>query len=343
MKFQLKRYQGDNPQPILVPRKEIPWESKAVFNPSVVYDQGIYRMLYRTYPDIFDTTTPRGHRPGFRFKNQISYIGYAESKDGILFTQRDAAFISPSEGYDKYGCEDPRITKIGDTFYITYTAIDTLIEKKDPNIKIRIALATTKDFVTVEKHGIIGPPHRSKAAAFFPEKVYGGKIALAMTINSDSTNSQVAIRYYDSMNDVKGQTDESWADFLKETTAVAPLGTLWWLDRGPELGAAPIKTNKGWLLIFSNEAMTDTWSIGAALLDLDDPQKLIARTSGNILQPVTDYEREGLVPNVTFPEGAVVVGEDLYVYYGAADTVIGLATCKLDDLLDYILSFKIQN
>ena len=109
-------------------------------------------------------------------------------------------FISPDKDYDRYGCEDPRITKIDDTFYITYTAIDTLIEKKDPNIKIRIALAWTKDFITIEKHGI-GPPN-NQSIRFLSPKVNGGKIALAMTISPDSTNSHIAIRYFDSMQEV---------------------------------------------------------------------------------------------------------------------------------------------
>jgi beta-1,2-mannobiose phosphorylase / 1,2-beta-oligomannan phosphorylase len=341
MKFKLERYPNNtNPKPILVPRKEIGWEAKAVFNPSVVYDEGVFKMLYRTYPDIFEPKAPRLNRPGFYFKNQISHIGYAESKDGINFDRREKSFISPSEDYDKYGCEDPRITKIGDTFYITYTAIDTPLHDKDPNTKIRIALATTKDFVTVEKHGIIGPPKQSKAAAFFPENVNGGKVGLIMTISPDSTNSHVVIRYYDSIDEVMNQTDDSWTKFLETSQNEAILQTKWWLHRGPELGAPPVKTDHGWLLIFSNESMSDSWTIGAALLDLNNPNKLITRTPGYILQPKTDYERKGIVPNVTFPEGVLIVGDELYVYYGSADTVIGLATCKLKDLFDYILSFR---
>lgn len=82
--------------------------------------------------------------------------------------------------------------------------------------------------------------------------------------------------------------------------------------------------------------MSDSWTISAALVDYNEPHKLIARASGYILQPVTEYERNGFVPNVTFPEGAVIVGDDLYIYYGCADTVIGLATCKLKDLLGYL-------
>jgi predicted GH43/DUF377 family glycosyl hydrolase len=86
--------------------------------------------------------------------------------------------------------------------------------------------------------------------------------------------------------------------------------------------------------------MSHTWTVAAALTDLHEPHKLIARTPGFILQPVMDYEREGIVPQVTFPEVAVIVGDELYVYYGAADTVIGLARCKLDELLDYLEQFK---
>lgn len=320
---------------------DIDWEATAVFNPSVIYDKGIFRMLYRTYPRETQEGEKKLYKPGHRLLNQISYIGYAESKDGINFERRLNPFIGPGEEYDKYGCEDPRITKIDDTFYITYTAIDTLIEKKDPNIKVRIALASTKDFVTIEKLGIIGPPTKSKAASFFPEKINGKKIALIMTIASDSTNSHVAIRYYDSMNEVLAQTDESWAKFLETSQDTAVLQTKWWLQRGPELGATPVKTDRGWLLVFSSEAMSDSWTVGAALLDINNPSKLIARTPSYILQPVTEYERNGLVPNVTFPEGAVIVKDELYVYYGCADTVIGLATCKLRELLDYLEQNKV--
>lgn len=339
MSFQLERYPSNtDPKPIIEPRKNVSWEAKAVFNPSVVYDNGIFRMLYRTYPDILETGEPRLKRPGFKFKNQISYIGYAESVDGINFERRENPFISPDTEYDKFGCEDPRITKIDDTFYITYTAIDTLIEKNDPDIKIRIALATTKDFITIEKHGIIGPSIRSKAAAFFPEKI-NNQLGLLMTISADSTNSRIAVKYYNSFQDVFNITQKDWNNFLEDTSNTV-LKTEQWLHRGPELGATPIKTEKGWLLIFSSESMSDSWTIGAALLDSNDPTKVIARTSGYILQPVTNYEREGLVPNVTFPEGAIIVNDKLYVYYGCADTVIGLATYNLNDLLDYILSFK---
>jgi predicted GH43/DUF377 family glycosyl hydrolase len=169
MKFQLERYPtNENPKPILTPRSEIGWEGKAVFNPSVVFDQRIFRMLYRTYPSTLEKAKPRLTRPGFYFKNQVSHIGYAESKDGINFERRENPFISPDADYDRYGCEDPRMTKIGDTFYITYTAIDSSLEDLENKPRVRIALAETKDFIGLKKHGIIGPSSRSKAGAFSP-------------------------------------------------------------------------------------------------------------------------------------------------------------------------------
>ena len=340
-KFYLTRYPSDKQaKPILTPRNNISWEAKAVFNCGVVQDRDIFRMLYRTYPKELKETAPKLVRPGFHFDNQISYIGYAESDDGKHFRARDEAFISPDTDYDNYGCEDPRITKFGDTFYITYTAIDTPLESKDPRPNIRIALATTKDFISVKKHGIVGPPTASKASALFPELVNNGKIGLALTISPDSTNSYVAVRYYDSIEKLLQSSEKEWNNFLANSKDTTLLETHWWLHRGPELGAPPIKTDRGWLFIYSAESMSGTWTITAALADINEPHKLISRAPGYILQPVTDYEREGLVPNVTFPSAAVIVGEELYIYYGAADTVIGLATCKLNDLLDYVDSFR---
>jgi len=339
--FYLTRYpSGQEPRPIFTPRQNIAWESKAVFNPSVVYDNRLFHMLYRTSPVEMTSDKPRINRPGMYYSHNVSHIGYASSTDGIHFAPKDIPFISPDQAYDRYGCEDPRISKIGDTFYITYTAIDRPLEDKINPARVRIALASTKDFLTIHKHGIIGPEKTSKAAAFFTEPVNGGKIALALTISSDSTNSHVAIRYYDSLEQAIQPSTEGWNTFLERSQETALLRTYGWLERGPELGAPPIKTDRGWLLIYSAESMASIWTITAGLADLHEPHKLIARAQGYILQPVTIYEREGVAPNVTFPSAAVVVGDELWVYYGAADTVIGLATCKYNELLDYLEQCK---
>jgi predicted GH43/DUF377 family glycosyl hydrolase len=239
MSFNLERYPSNKePKPILSPREDIEWEAKAVFNPSVVFNDGKFIMLYRTYPASLEKGESRLTRPGFYFKNQISYIGYAESSDGINFERRDDPLISPSETYDQYGCEDPRVAKYGDTFYITYTAIDGPIDDRQNKPNVRIALATTKDFKTIQKHGIIGPATSSKAAAIFPEEVNGGKVGLVMTTTADSSTSAIMVRYYTSMEAVLSSSFEEWESFLKDSAPA--LTTNWWLHRGPELGAAPL-------------------------------------------------------------------------------------------------------
>jgi beta-1,2-mannobiose phosphorylase / 1,2-beta-oligomannan phosphorylase len=339
--FYLTRYPNEQePGPILTPRQNIAWESKAVFNPGVVYDNGVFHMLYRSSPAEMMADKPRVNRPGMRFLHNVSRIGYASSTDGIHFTPKDVPFIAPDQDYDRYGCEDPRISKIGDTFYITYTAINRPLEDKANPARVRIALASTKDFVAVKKYGIIGPEKTSKAAAFFTEPVNGGKIALALTISSDSKDSHVAVRYYNTLEQALHPTKQEWKNFLANSQETALLQTYSWLERGPELGAPPIKTDKGWLFVYSSESMASVWTITAGLADFAKPHKLIARTPGYLLQPVTTYEREGIVPNVTFPSAAVIVGDELWVYYGAGDTVIGLATCKLNKLLDYLEQCK---
>ncbi len=321
MKFNLERYPNNkNPSAILTPRKDIAWECDAVFNPSVIFDNSIFHMLYRTYPKL-EIIEPKYKKPGYRYKNRRSLIGYAHSTDGIHFERRELPALMPSEPYDSYACEDPRVTKIDDTFYITYTAIDGELDLTEkPNV--RIALATTKDFITFKKHGTIGPSHQSKAATLFPEPILGNKLGLLLTLSADSTNSQIILRTFDKMSELLTTNFENWNSFLAQARPV--LKTESWFHRGPEVGAIPIKTDEGWLIIFSCESMSDSWTIGAALLDLKDPQKVLARSTGYLLQPVTDYERDGIVPNVTFPEGSVVVGDALYVYYGCADTVTGL-------------------
>ncbi len=103
-------------------------------------------------------------------------------------------------------------------------------------------------------------------------------------------------------------------------------------------GAPPIKTEEGWLLIYHGKDDENVYRAGAALLDLEDPSKVIARSPEPILEPEEEYERVGDTPNVVFPEGAIVMGDTLYLYYGAADTCCCLATARLGELLDYLLA-----
>ena len=236
----------------------------------------------------------------------------------LKIEQRPCFYGTPKDA--ELGVEDPRITKMHDKYYMTYVGLSR-------EESISTYLAESKDCKNWKRLGIIFG-QQDKDSVLFPEKIEGRYVVF----DRPEGNFQLHI-------------PNIWVAFSKDLSYWGKLNavSLHLKDQNfSRVGAGPppIKTDRGWLLIFSNESMSDSWTIGAALLDINNPSKLIARTPGYILQPVTGYEREGLVPNVTFPEGAVVVDEKLYVYYGSADTVIGLAICKLDDLLDYIETFK---
>lgn len=319
--MKLKRYHGN---PILEKNPRVSWEAGSVLNPGVLYEDGLFRMVYRATNDI-----KRDEEGGY-----MSSIGYAESTDGIHFTRFPKPIISPDQEYEKkLGCEDPRVTKIGDTYFLYYTAVGG-----DEDWEVRIALATSKDFKTWKKHGIIGPRHAtSKAAVLFPEKINGHYIWF-YTWEADSPLSSIIQVKYQDLDEVihspRSLIEESIESFDNHVVFSPPEGVY----RGAEVGAVPIKTKDGWLFIYCNANVSDhpEWTISAALLDLKNPRKIIAHTKEPILRPETEDELEGVVDNVTFPEGAVIVGEELYVYYGSGDQGICLATCKVDELLHHL-------
>lgn len=320
--MQLKRWQGN---PVLVANVKNKWEAGAVFNCSVVHENNSFHLLYRAVASGFSPLPSGG------YKNYISSIGYAKSKDGLHFERRKYPIIKPQYQWERFGCEDPRVTKLNDTYYIFYTALSEPAYSTTER-GIRIALATTKDFKKIRKYGVVGPNITSKAATLFPEKIQG-KVSMVFTWRSDSPDSSIAYVTFENESQVirppKGYWEKISADIKKHLILQAPKSCL----RGPEVGAPPIKTKKGWLLIYCGAAQKRIWSISAALLDIKNPQCLIAKSRGPILEPEKPYELRGLVANVAFPSGAVIRGNKLFVYYGAADKTCCLATCNLNQLL----------
>lgn len=312
--MKLKRHPAN---PILEKNPDNDWEAGSVFNPNVLYDNGIFRMVYRATNGEY-----------------VSSIGYAESTDGIHFKRFSNPLIVPDQEYEiGLGCEDPRVTKINNQYFLYYTAVRGIGEKKE----VRIALATSKDFKTWKKHGIVGPATRSKAAILFPEKIQG-KHVMFYTWMPDRPLSSIIQVAFDNLNEVikppKGIIEGNINNYDKNVVFAPPLNVY----RGPEVGAVPIKTNSGWLFIYCNANVSNhpQWTISAALLDLNDPKRVLADIE--ILKPETKPETRGFVKNVTFPEGAVVVDKELYVYYGSGDQGCCLATCNLQELLTYLKS-----
>ena len=170
--------------PILSQNPVNSWEAGSVLNPSVLYDNGIFRMVYRATNDI------RLDKKG-KF---MSSIGYAESTDGIHFTRFVEPIIVADKDYEKrFGCEDPRVTKINDTYILYYTAVGG--ERSGEGV--RIALATSKDFKHWEKHGIVGPQFTySKAGCLFPEKI-NGKYTMLYTWKAVSPLSSILMAQFE--------------------------------------------------------------------------------------------------------------------------------------------------
>lgn len=321
--------------PILEANPQQVWEAGAVFNcgATVGPDGSIY-LLYRAVPRGY-TKKASGHG----YDNYISSIGCAISEDGRHFTRRSHPVIESLEEYERFGCEDSRVTRLemdGKVLYlITYTALSSPAFSGRGN---RVALASTDDMRSFHKHGVVIPDLENKDAVIFPELV-GGRIAMLHRVEPD-----VQIVYFENLQQLvnPNNNDEFWGAYagsLEQFTVMKP--EYEWEVKKIGAGPPPIKTEAGWLLIYHGVDAADFYRAGVALLDLEDPSRVIARSPYPILAPEEKYERIGDVPNVVFPVGAVVQEGTLHVYYGGADKCCCLATAALSDLLEHLLAFQV--
>jgi predicted GH43/DUF377 family glycosyl hydrolase len=310
--------------PILAPERERPWESVAAYNPSAVRTPEGVRIFYRAIGNPSALQTPLA---------EMSTIGTAFSEDGVHFHSREQV-IAPKESWDQFGCEDPRVSFFEGKWYCFYTALGGFPFGPD-NIKVALAIGDTPNNFT-ERYLIT--PFNAKAATLFSERI-DGDIILLLTVHTDWTNEYprptIALARAKKIEDFLDQKYwENWHAHLADY-ALPELRR----EDGDhvEVGAAPLLTEKGWLLIYSyiqnyyNERER-IFSIEAALLDAKNPQKLISRTE-SILVPQEFYEEYGLVPNVAFPTSTTIDNDNIEIWYGAADTVCAKASVKLHDLL----------
>lgn len=312
--------------PILLPNKDKAWQALATFNPSVVKTSDTFHMLYRAQ------SAPQDHQ-GVHMS--VSTIGYSNSSDGVFFNDR-RCFIKPEEPWERFGCEDPRVTFFEGKYYIFYTALSTY-PFSAPGI--RVALAITKDFKTIEsKHPVT--PFNAKAMTLFPERI-NGKIVAVLTAHTDLPPAKISMAYFDNIEDI--WSEDYWNQWYSELEShVMPL--LRNMDDHLEVGSTPIKTENGWLLLYSyiqNYFAHDrVFGVEAVLLDLKNPSKVIAKTTEPLLIPEKSYELHGDVANVIFPSGAVLEGKKLYFYYGATDTTSCLAIANINELVNSLTHQK---
>ncbi|MHA2297724.1 MAG: glycoside hydrolase family 130 protein [Candidatus Hodarchaeales archaeon] len=294
--MQLIRYENN---PILKPRPDRDWEKGAVFNCAATEFNDEILLLYRAIGN---------------YETYISTLGLAKSKDGFNFETFADPVMRPEADYEKFAVEDPRITFLDDKYYITYTAVKTPIPKGD--VEFHIGIASTTDFKIFERHGTVINEYRDKDGVLFPEKIGGRYVLMHRAPEPD-----MWIAY---SKDLKNWTDhEKLFGPIKNT----------WQDFKVGAGAPPIKTDQGWLEFYHGVDKELHYSLGVMLLDLNNPSKIISRLEDPILTPEEEYEKVGDVPNVCFTCGVVEKDGEYFVYYGAADKCIGVATINKSKLL----------
>jgi len=295
----ITRFSGN---PILT-KEDVPYPVATVHNAAVVKHCHEYIMIFRS------------HR-----LNGRSILGLARSSDGYKFKVDPKPFMTPSDEYDEYGVEDPRITYIDGIYLITYSAYS--------RYGVRVGLARTEDFSQVERVAYITQPDM-RNVVIFPEK-FGEYYVRLDRPHTELTRWSMWISYSKDLINWGRSKVVMRAQFYRWDA----------MKLGP--GAPPIKTEKGWLNIYHGvfETMAGAvYRLGVALHDLKDPAKIIGVGDNWILEPEDPWERVGYVPNVVF-SCAAVPEEDgtLKIYWGGADTVMCVGTANIHELMEHCLN-----
>jgi len=307
---------------LLVRVAERPREHRPGFTPLPRWDPGSALTVDWVPNDELDLTDPREirlKRDGTVRLAFISHLRVICSPDGRTVGSVDGARFAPHVEYEEFGVEDPRITRIGDTFYFTYVAVS--------RHGAATALASTADFRTFQRHGIIFCPE-NKDVVLFPERVDGEHVALH--------RPKTAIRFSPPGIWLARSPDlVHWGGHEPVRTGAGA----WEIGR-TGAGPPPVRTPEGWVEIYHGNNKRDNgpgvgdYAAGALLLDLEDPKRLVRQSMEPILVPETEFEREGFVPNVIFPTGIVERDDTLLIYYGAADAATGVVEISRTALLD---------
>ncbi len=256
----------------------------------------------------------------------ISHLTVARSRDGVSnWVVDEAPLLAPDADRpeEAWGVEDPRLTRVDelDAWVIAYTAFGP----GGP----AISLATTQDFRSIERLGVVRIPE-DKNGALLPRRVAGEYVLFHRPVTVIGARADVWLS--------RSADLRSWGP--PEPVFTARAGG-WWDSARIGMGPPPLETSEGWLVIYHGVRQTVAGALyraGLALLDLDDPSRVIRRCSEWVLGPTEDYELMGDVPGVVFPCGLLhhADTDQLRMYYGAADTCIGLATAQLADVLDFL-------
>ncbi len=323
--------------PILKPNPANQWEELCVLNPAVIYDEKdkTFWMLYRAAGND---------------KQHYIYLGLAKSKDGFHFERCfDHPVVSPDPNGPDAGCiEDPRLVKMGGYYYLTYAARafapgQYWTEKplysgfkpefgptflQENNSVTHLAIST--DLINWKKLGRIGDSRFDDRDLYiFPEKVGGKFVRLSRPMEwcgegFENENPAIWISFSDDLME--------W-----EKPTLLMKGEAWWENKKIGGSTPPILTEKGWLVLYHGVAKKDgAYRVGAVILDKEDPTKILYRTKDFLAEPEFSFETDGYYTGCVFPTGICNVDGTLYIYYGAADKYVCVATIGEKELLDYM-------
>lgn len=333
--MKLKKFIGN---PILAPNPANSWESLVVCNPAAWYENGTFYLLYRA----------AGNDP-----EHYIHIGLATSKDGFNFKRfQDKPVLSPTIGsFDGGSVEDPRVVKFGGEFYMTYafrpyppgqywkydydevkaSEHDIYAPKCLRDNVGNTALAISKDLIHFKKIGRLTEPSLDdRDVILFPEKINGKYYMI------HRPKDYVGVEYGTDHPSIWIKCSTDLMTWNVESKLLLSGKQSWEIKVGGN--TPPIRTNEGWLLLYHGVDDKFTYRIGACLLDLNDPTKILYRTQDFIMEPESDIEKSGLYKwGVVFPTGNVLVDDTLYVYYGASDQWCCVATANIHELVQFIM------
>jgi predicted GH43/DUF377 family glycosyl hydrolase len=286
--------------PILLPDPTSDWETYNVFNASVIFHNNLFHMHYRA-----------------QGLDWVSRIGYAVSQDGVKWNRLRRPVLEPRDDTDARGVEDPRVTALDGIFYMAYTAYGRSAANE---FNITPMFARSTNLITWERLAPLARGEDNKDHSLFPRKINNRYI----TFHRRPPNIWLA------------ESDDlhHWSpDQMR--VVMGPRPDNGWDSKRVGANGPPIETEQGWLMFYHAYDHEHTYRLGVCLLDLKDPACVIHRPTQPIFEPEELWELRGDVPRVVFSCANVVVGNQVYVYYGAADHVIGLAMCDFAEILDY--------
>lgn len=254
--------------------------------------------------------------PGERWLTSISHFRIARSADGLHFTIDERPAMVPANQYETFGIEDPRITCMDGRYWINYSAIS-------PTTGVTTCLASTADFRDFTRHGVIFTPD-NKDIAIFPEKIGGKYYAFNRPASAEYKMRDMWISESPDL--------VCWGNHRRLMGCRPGM----WDDGRIGCSAVPFRVDGGWLEIYHGASASDRYCLGAALLDLNEPWKVLARSRQPVLEPEAEYELKGFFGNVVFNCGVLYEEGIVKIYYGAADTCMAYAQTSVKDIMDLL-------